>query len=97
MTSSSLLNRGKEKEEAGVLCRCGALAVVLEMERLLVEEVAVLLFASLDRRRLNGFRAWNEAMELRRRIELRWEEGGVSPDSLLREGMLGSQVATLEQ
>jgi hypothetical protein len=66
------------------------LAFVFAVEaRERVDEVAVLSLVALERRRLKGLRAWKEAMELRRRSELRRDsEPGASPDSLLPDGML---------
>jgi len=61
---------------------------VLARERVLEEEAAVWSVALLERRRLNS--VWKEAIEERRRSELRRESDCVvvSLEPLLRVGML---------
>ena len=62
----------------------------LARDRLLVEDAAVLASVLLERRRWKRLRAWNEAMDDRRCIELRRDElGGPSSDSLSRDGISG--------
>lgn len=65
----------------------GALARVLDNDKLLDEEPAVLSVATLDRRRLNSVE--RDAMDERRRREVRRElERFVSDEPLLREGIV---------
>jgi hypothetical protein len=61
---------------------------VLAIERLLVDDAAVWSVTFCERRRLKS--VWKEAMEERRRRELRRESAGaaVSFGPLLREGIL---------
>jgi len=66
----------------------GALAAVLERERLLVEELVVVVsVVLLERRRVKGLRAWKEAIELKRCNDFRLESEAASLDSLLRKGI----------
>ena len=68
------MGKSGEEEMSEHLWICGALAAVLEMERLLVDEAAVLASVWLERRRAKGLiRACNDARELRRRSNSRRE------------------------
>ncbi len=65
----------------------GALAAVLERERLLVDELVVVSVVLLERRRVKGLRASKEAIELKRCNDFRLESEPASLDSLLRNGI----------
>lgn len=68
--SSSLGNCPDDDDEATFWLGFEVAFVLLESERVLVDETIVLsLF--VERRLLKGLRAWKEAMELKRRSELR--------------------------
>lgn len=70
----------------------GAFAIVLlDSDKLLEEELTVWSVVLFERRRLNS--AWKDAIDDRRRSELRREAVCESLDSFLREGMMSFVLA----
>jgi len=78
----------KCEEEDDEARGCGALAVVLDSDRLLLDEAVVAeSVVLLDRRRLKGLKVCKEAMELSRRSDVRGSVGA-SFEPFLRDGIV---------